>query len=103
MTMVNRENVEALAAFVKKADYEFDMQEFVARPLCGSAGCIGGHAAVLWPELRIPAGEDDEFTFNDSGLADKLGIRPGEETSLCYFGVRDCTREMAVARLRALL
>ncbi len=42
---------------------------------CGTCGCIGGHAELIWPEIAEYMWEDV-----DGGLAHKLGL--GEQTCL---------------------
>lgn len=102
--MPNVKNVEALAAFIERADYKFDMNNPVANPVCGTAGCIGGHAAVLWPGIReFYAGDTVGYSFSDKKLALKLGVSNIDLINLCYVHIRYCDRFEAVARLRNLL
>lgn len=108
---VNRAACLQLADFIARAHYRFDMSSCEAEPLCGSAGCIGGHAAVLWPDVRESnAGVD--FTWDEEKLAAKLGITRATHDALCYLAgenddddisdLSDVTRRMAVATLRRL-
>lgn len=53
--------IHELANFIEEAIFEFDMEEARVNLTCGTAGCIAGHAAVLWPDVRA------ENIFNDSG------------------------------------
>lgn len=106
----NAANIRKLALFLASGQFGFDMDESFARPACGSAGCIGGHAAVLWPHLR-----EGEYvggvTWDEAALAQHLGISPAEHDGLCFHGpakdggtmpLSDIDRSMAVATLRRL-
>lgn len=104
-------NVERLRDFIAKARFKFDMDSALVEPKCGSAGCIGGHAAYLWPSLRL-CEDADGYTFADSEMAEKLGISTEVQQSLCYepvsikggrMALRSVTRSMAVAGLNNLI
>lgn len=120
---MHKENILALADFIERAEYEFDMSIPRAKPACGSAGCIGGHAAVLWPDLRVDDSNLEEdatlsnennllnFTWNQPLLQACLDITQYEHKILCFHtfnrdGERvpyeNITREVAVATLRRL-
>jgi hypothetical protein len=81
----NIEALNRLADFIASGRYEFDMGESYAYPSCGTAGCIGGHAAVLWGELRDAKCET--FSWNSQKLAVHLGFDCGVEEELCYPGI----------------
>lgn len=66
-----------LANFIESSPLEFSIEK-PCNPTCGSAGCIGGFAAVLWPE--VSAGS----SWNSTALAEKLGISRREEHTLCF-------------------
>lgn len=110
--MVNKVNVLQLAEFVERGDYIFNMDEPTATPSCGTAGCIGGHAAVLWADVAKPAyGDVTEITFHEVALAEKLGLDDGQLERLCFEPEDECersvpyesvTREVAVATLKRL-
>ena len=106
----NIRNIRRLASFIERGRYEFNMLSGWARPTCGTAGCIGGHAAVLWPSLRKLTCVD-YFSFNDDALAEKLGLSSEKTDDLCYgnmvlvrcgLTLGDVTRIAAVEMLRNL-
>lgn len=105
---VNKEAVLELAKLVENAKYKFDMYDSSVRTKCGSAGCIGGHAAKLWPEIRLGAWKGKKtFTWDNEKLCKKLGINGNAERRLCYlFGttmdLSDITRKGVVKTLRRL-
>ena len=100
----NRIAIYQLADFIASESYSFDMEEAASHVECGSAGCIGGHAGVLWPELRPPG----TCTWIDSMLAVKLRISEEQHDLLCYpedeIGIKHSwiTRGTAVRCLRRL-
>ena len=109
---LNTKAINDLADFIEKAKYEFDMGDAFARPECGSAGCIGGHAAMKWPSVRGALSSNSaSFRFDDDALAKRLGVSDETLHDLCY-GVptpsgnlvylRDITRRAAVDALRHL-
>ena len=112
--MTNKAAITKLADFIESAKWKFDMADLFANTSCGSAGCIGGHAVVLWPE--IATSEEDEritddknyITWDDELLAAKLKIGFGELGSLCFLDdfihipMSKVTREDAVRCLRNL-
>lgn len=81
---MNRENVIALRDFVRDARFKFDMCDAYPKTSCGSAGCIGGHAAVLWPSVADAEEDWGDMTWNDQRLAEKLGIEEEVHHQLCY-------------------
>ena len=56
----------------------FDMCDSDFYLSCGTAGCIGGHAALLWEEVRF------RNTFDEHELGRKLGINQEEAHELCF-------------------
>lgn len=103
---VNVTNVLALRDFIRDSKLRFDMTEGSANPECGTAGCIGGHAAVLWPDIRVDDG-DGTFTWKEVAFASKLGISDDEQTELCFmwdttYGFSDVTKPAALAVLELL-
>lgn len=108
---MNREAIRQLADFIEEGRYRFAMECPDAHPTCGTAGCIGGHAAVLWPIVRDPFfSSRGSYTFSVSLLAKKLWVTDGEVELLCFAvpkpdglwhtDLMDVTREQAVATLR---
>ena len=113
-----------LADFLESEDFEFDMLDPRVYESCGSAGCIGGHAALLWPGVRAghtesvgPKGVNynghsmatkfghQNYTWNSEKLAEKLGLDQDAEKHLCFprpLPLRKVTREQAVRVLRHL-
>jgi hypothetical protein len=81
--MLNVENIIKLANFIEKSNYAFDMNSMVVNTKCGSAGCIGGHASLLWPQVAEP-GPMNLQSFSARALAKELGISDKEAAELCY-------------------
>jgi len=103
--IVNRASIDELANFIESTKYAFDMNEPNANPKCGSAGCIGGHAAVLWPHVsdREETKNHNVFSWDEERLAIELGISDDQANELCYPGnYNSITRDMAVQTLRRL-
>lgn len=104
MTKRNRKAIGELADFIASERYEFNMFDGVAEPRCRSAGCIGGHAAVLWKDVRDGPGRS--YGFDGLILRTKLGLSYRQMRRLCYPDYvgswRDITREVAVTTLRRL-
>jgi hypothetical protein len=109
---MNLRNVTALADFIEGGGLGFNMADAGVDLMCGSAGCIGGHASLLWPEIGTHAADRPGVTtvFSSLALAARLGI-PGEAArDLCYMTKRlkepriyeRVTREDAVKTLRKL-
>lgn len=103
---LNVKNILRLAEVIESGVYGFDMSVGY-RPTkktahsCGSAACIGGTAAAVWPSVRIGAEWDEPL------LQKKLGITYDQHSQLCF--LRDVplsyyqvTRRMAVEVLRRL-
>lgn len=114
-------NILALADFIEGGRYKFDMGDGSVRTECGSAGCIGGHATVLWPEVREKVGVwfhdgavDGEavFSWNTDALCEKLGISGDMHEQLTFptewkdgwlmLTLGEIRREQAVETLRRL-
>lgn len=77
------DRIMKLADFVETTPYEFKMSQPWAQPQCGTAGCIAGHAAVLWPEVRMSG---RIIRYDDDKLKDFLGIDEETATRLFYPG-----------------
>lgn len=88
---MNKANILALADFMESAPFRFTMSTALNvqadKPECGSAGCIAGHAARLWPELRIAASLDDCYycSMNIFRLKLKLKEMPFESLVIPRF------------------
>lgn len=56
---MNKERILELAHFMEKSLLKFNMATtqsyYVLDESCGTAGCIAGHAAILWRPVRIDA------------------------------------------------
>jgi hypothetical protein len=111
-------NAAILAAFMEThPELPFDMA-LSNNPQCGTAGCIGGFAAALWPEVQADSGT----RFDRGKVSEKLGLSeqagdtllyPGEGTyinprpqfddlTLMQINYDDITRKGAIATLRRL-
>lgn len=114
----NRKRLNALADYIEKAKYQFNMSESSAYPTCGTAGCIAGHSAVFRPtsgDLQFLEHDDAGHIMHAHmhmerfasfyGLAFKtaeaLCLEPKtvDGTELSYSCV---SRSMAVAAIRRL-
>ena len=96
--MVNIKNVLALRAFILKGDYKFDMDFASTDPFDENGQCIGGHAAILWPELSPKTHPTTYSVWDEYMLAEKLGISAEQQSTLCHPPVlmKDYSREQAV-------
>lgn len=102
-------NIRKLIDFMRATpDDLFDM-DGMWWPSCGTAGCIGGHAADLWPEIRLDPAPTQGW--DESLFAEKLGIRESQADWLCYgpktrdgapLRLTDVTKPMALAALERL-
>lgn len=103
-----------LADFIESKKYEFNMNRATAQPHCGIAGCIGSHAAVLWPSLRRrPFWSTNlrSYSWNVHQLVKKLGFTEHQHDQLLvptdhndgHIFFMHVTRSMAVAALRRLV
>ena len=111
--MRNVKNILKLADFIESEKYQFDMRDSSATPSCGTAGCIGGHAAVLWKEVRQywPDTKRTKFGFNQGMLIQHLGLSFSDMHTLCFtprtssgevLDYDEITRAHAVEALRHL-
>jgi len=100
-TTVNAKNVLKLRDFLLDSDYKFDMGTCVVKD--GAAGCIGGFASVLWPEISKPYGET-YTTWDRELLQEKLRITKDTEFELCFMPVQthEISREDAIETLTKL-
>jgi len=77
-----RDNRVKLWDLLKSEEYGFDMASSLARPDCGSAGCIQGHGAIAFKE---DSHWSNGWGHIDRGtLADKLGLSLEKLNNLCY-------------------
>lgn len=114
---MHKENINLLATFIEShPELPFDMGK-PSPVTCGSAGCIGGFAAALWPEI---VGLIKFQCWDDALLASALGIPQDDVSLLCFpadncnFADEDCeegvrtmeyeqiTRRGAISTLRRL-
>src|ERR1700722_12483663 len=82
---MNAEAIRELADFIEKhRELDFDMSS-PAVPACGTAGCIGGFAAALWPEVakKDPA-KLHMLIFDKEKLGAKLQLSDATCDALCY-------------------
>lgn len=109
--MRNAKNILKLADFIASERYLFDMGNGSVHMECGSAGCIGGHAAVMWMNVRDNFVAHSGFTFDTDVLAHRLGLSLTEVDDLCFpahdssgetIRYKDITRAHAVETLRHL-
>jgi hypothetical protein len=81
----NTQRILELADFIEMTTLTFNMSEPDANPACGTAGCIGSHAALLWPELRVTsASMPGHITIEPNKLAQKLGLERVQLDELCF-------------------
>lgn len=79
---MNENAISELIDFMEKCEYKFDMttskNHIDPRNQCGTAGCIAGHAALLWPEIRAKFSPSDgniiQFICHFPLLEEKLQI-----------------------------
>lgn len=74
---MKKRNIMKLADFIGEAKFPFDMCSYEV-PSCGTAGCIAGHAAALWPGL------DDDGFFDPVKVDNKLGLNDKQTEELFY-------------------
>ena len=104
---MNVKRLHKLADFMEKAEYGFNMSDPDADPKCGTAGCIAGHAAVLWPSLREYHEDESNFTWSNERLTAFLDISYEQHEELCFISsglvlLGEVTRSVAVAAVRRL-
>ena len=99
---MNAKAIEELADFIEKTK-NFDMNDWVCNPDCGTAGCVFGHAALLWPDVR----DKRQTSWEDDSLRFKLEISCDDFESIGFpsvsdgdVGYRSVTKEHAVVMLR---
>ena len=101
-------NINALADYVEKCRDDFDMSSGFVEPACGSAGCLGAHAARKWPRLR-DCRADCNYTWHRGKLTTRLGISNRQSDAMFFqcpnsngthFSWHSVTKPMAVAMLR---
>lgn len=68
-------NILALASFIAShPELPFDMAEALQPMSCGTAGCIGGFAAALWPSECQTIEPNGEASFDVTAVGHMLGI-----------------------------
>ncbi len=110
---MRKRRIQELAKFIESGKYSFNMSVAEADPECGTAGCIGGHAAVIWPEVRdVGSGLPwPSFTFDGPKLAEFLDISEPDLNDICFnvpasssrvaqISYEEVTSSMAAATLR---
>lgn len=125
---IKERNLKQLIEFIRSSKFDFDMNDPMcetrcASQGCGSAGCIGGHAAVLWADVRLMDTSTDEayvatntktkdgkrtreWTFDEVKLARKLGLDDDELNDLTFpqgMHYYDATKDQALRVLDHLL
>ncbi len=111
---MNTKNIAKLRDALVRAKYYFNMGTSEFNPKCGSAGCIGGHACLIWPSLIRGAKFSYEFerVFDQCILAERLGMTSDEIHDLCFnplnveyetLGYYEVDRAMAIACLNRLV
>ena len=121
---MNKRNVLHLKNFIELEDrLRFDMStsavvgQKTEENRCGTAGCIAGFAAALWPEARsklphMNQRNEEVFWFSDKAVAAKLDLSDAELHRLCYdcpdmegneIKLGDVTREAALDALQRLV
>jgi hypothetical protein len=68
---MRRKNILKLAEFILTSPFDLDMGSIdVAK--CGTAGCIAGHAAALWPSCALGGSYDAAAQAKKLGLSDEV-------------------------------
>ena len=101
-------NITALADYVEKCRLIFNMAVGFVEPDCGSAGCLGAHAARKWPDLRQYY-RDGSYSWIGNKLNARFGITESQ-SDMMFFECPNAngndlycshvTKPMAVAMLR---
>lgn len=76
--------IHELANFIEEALFKFDMAESFVNPACGTSGCIAGHAAMLWPEVRMFLEFDKKYTWSEERINKHLGLDHYHHSRLFY-------------------
>lgn len=93
---MNDQAILELANFIEHCELEFDMSTPWAAPDCGTAGCILGHAALLWPDV-VSERQDGVFSCDDTCLSQKVEIKELTIAKLCYPSSAVCDYDGATA------
>ena len=112
---MNKENIRLLADVIESERWKFTMNDDVVKHKCGSAGCIGGHAAMIWKNLRRGDFLDSmgflSFFPDWDKVYEHLGLSTKDGRDLCftipdenreYHDLCKVTREGAVETLHHL-
>ena len=93
-----QKNCLELADFIEYGPWAFDMLEIYPHTECGTAGCILGHADVLWNDSYVTGTLLDKIKGTERQMA-AMCLHPVDEQGnpipLC-----NVTRHMAAAALR---
>ena len=83
--MVNRDNICLLADFIEShSELPFDMKKALVPDICGTAGCIAGFGAALWP-----VSFDSRPFFDTRKIAALLGLEKEEEKRKLFYPADD--------------
>lgn len=101
--MVNVENVRKLREAIASEEMGFAMHIYRVYEDCGTAGCIAGHAAWIWPDCRAEI-QPEVYTYSEGPVCEKLGLTEKEGTHLFYpVNMSSRTRPEALAVLDHLI
>lgn len=77
--MPNTSTITALADFISShEELPFEMRKATRPTVCGTAGCIGGFAAALWPYEVACKGHPRFLSFSTEAVAQRLGLQEDE-------------------------
>lgn len=76
---VNTLELLKLADFMERCQLKFQMEDGFAKPECGTAGCILGHAALMWKK-----GNRDYSWVSKSEFSERLGLTREQSRFLCF-------------------
>lgn len=95
---MNKEALTQLADFLESEKYKFDMSTQEGKPACGTAGCIIGHAAFLWPQFAYER-EAKAFDHNKREYYTFLTVSPKVEEMLKHLDLpkEDAERLFCIA------
>jgi len=76
---VNTLELLKLADFIAKCPLKFKMEHAYAIPECGTAGCIKGHAALMWGH-----GSNNHYFVSKKQFSKRLGLNEEQTRLLCF-------------------
>jgi hypothetical protein len=87
--MRNVEKLMELVAFMEMSrnlTFAMDDTHCDAKDGCGSAGCIAGFAATLWPEAQVPQTWKGDYVYgwDEKALRDILGMTKEDTDKLFW-------------------